>query len=197
MNIGVLAIQGDVSEHLYSIGSALKTLGIEGRSIEVRRTGDLQDLKGLLIPGGESSTISMQMRNSGLWNSISEFAKNGGAIMGTCAGCIMIASELEGQEKKGHVQPLNLMHIAVNRNAYGRQRESFEVPLNIKGIEGEFHAVFIRAPAITRTWGGVDVLATINEEVVMARQDNVLALTFHPELVPDTGVHEYFLKMIL
>lgn len=192
MKVGVLALQGDVSEHVAATQSALESIGKPGKVLEVRKPSQIAGLGALLLPGGESTAISRQARNAGLMKEIVLFAKDGGAIMGTCAGSILLASEVDEPEK---IQTLGLMSISVRRNAFGRQRESFELALKIDGIEGAFPGIFIRAPVISKIWGRAKPLARLKEGIVMARQDNLLALTFHPELAADDRVHKYFLGM--
>ena len=194
MNVGVLALQGDVSEHVRALERSMRELGLSGGVIELRRPEKLQGLAALLMPGGESTAIAKQMRSSGLWDPIIEFAKAGNPVMGTCAGCILLSSGID--DVSGNDQNLGLMDMAVKRNAYGRQAESFEHPLNISGLEKEFIGVFIRAPGITRTWGRARVMAKLDGQAIMVSQDNILALTFHPELVEDDRVHTLFLSML-
>jgi len=196
MQIGVLAIQGDVAEHVSSLTASMKNLSISGSVVEIRTPEQLDDAAALLIPGGESTTISKQLRKSGLRDAIIDFANQGRPIMGTCAGCILLAREIEGQTGSKKTETLAVMDITVKRNAFGRQKESFHRELAIKGFDHHFEGIFIRAPAITRVGPAVEVLAETPGGIVMARQKNILALTFHPELVNDTRVHEYFLKMI-
>jgi len=210
MLVGVLALQGDVSEHVSSLTAAMRSLETEGslpgterqqqpestRVVEVRRPEHLETAQALLFPGGESTTISRQLKSSGLWDAIIEFAAQGKPIMGTCAGCILVSKGIEGDPEGEKADTLALIDITVKRNAFGRQRESFELPLDVKGFDSPFEGVFIRAPAITSAGPDVEVLAEIPGGIVMARQKNILALTFHPELVKDTRVHEYFLRMI-
>jgi 5'-phosphate synthase pdxT subunit len=136
------------------------------------------------------------LKRFGLSEPIRNMAGTGKPIMGTCAGCIVLARKLVDQVGPQEVEPLALMDITVNRNAYGRQKESFERPLDIPGFGYPFTGVFIRAPSIVEVGDGVEVLATQDSEPVMVRQNNILALTFHPELVLDSRVHQYFLKMI-
>ncbi len=196
MEIGILALQGDVSEHVSSLNFAIENVGLDAEVIEVRRPEQLVSLSALLIPGGESTTIAKQLKRFGLFEPIKEMAKAGKPIMGTCAGCIVLASKLVDQVGPREVEPLALMDIAVNRNAYGRQKESFERPLKIPGFGHTFKGIFIRAPSIVEVGENVEVLATLDKEPVMVRQKNILALTFHPELVLDSRVHAFFLKMI-
>ncbi|SFT27470.1 pyridoxal 5'-phosphate synthase glutaminase subunit PdxT [Paenibacillus sp. BC26] len=185
MKIGVLALQGAVAEHIRSIEAA------GGEGVAVKRTEQLQELDGLIIPGGESTTIGKLMRHYGFIDAIREFSEQGKPIFGTCAGLIVLASRIEGQED-AHLQ---LMDMTVARNAFGRQRESFETDLPIKGIDEPVRAVFIRAPLIKEVSPSVDVLSTYNGEIVTARQGHLLASSYHPELTDDYRLHAYFLDM--
>lgn len=186
MKIGVLALQGAVAEHIKMIESA----GAEG--VVVKKTEQLPDLDGIIIPGGESTTIGKLMRDYGFIEAIRTFYGQGKPVFGTCAGLIILADEIEGQEQ-AHLQ---LMNMKVQRNAFGRQRESFETELAIKGIEERVRAVFIRAPLIKEVGAEVDVLSTHNGEIVAARQGRLLAASFHPELTNDYRMHQYFLDMV-
>ncbi|MFQ6033673.1 MAG: pyridoxal 5'-phosphate synthase glutaminase subunit PdxT [Candidatus Bipolaricaulia bacterium] len=186
MRVGVLALQGDFREHL----RALERLGAEG--VEVREPQDLAGVERLIIPGGESTTISLLMRKSGLDRRIRELGREGLPLFGTCAGLILLARELRGELDL--VKPLGLIDIAVRRNAYGRQVDSFEEELKIEGL-GRFHGVFIRAPQIERVGPGVEVLAYQGERPVLAREGRVLVSSFHPELTGDERVHRYFLEL--
>lgn len=185
MKIGVLALQGAVAEHIRMIAKA----GAEG--VVVKRTEQLADLSGLIIPGGESTTIGKLMREYGFIEAIREFSRQEKAIFGTCAGMIVVAKEIVGQPD-AH---LGLMDIKVARNAFGRQRESFEVDLPVSGIQDTVRAVFIRAPLIAEVGSGVDVLSTYNGQIVAARQGHLLACSFHPELTDDYSMHAYFAEM--
>ncbi|MFM9281987.1 pyridoxal 5'-phosphate synthase glutaminase subunit PdxT [Paenibacillus jiagnxiensis] len=186
MKIGVLALQGAVAEHIRSIGLA----GAEG--IAIKRTEQLDEIDGLIIPGGESTTIGKLMRKYDFIDAIRKFSEEKKPIFGTCAGLIVLAKEIAGQEE-AH---LALMDMTVNRNAFGRQRESFEADLNIAGIEEPVRAVFIRAPLIQQVGPGVDVLAKYNGEIVTAREGHLLASSFHPELTDDYRLHQYFADMV-
>lgn len=183
--IGVLALQGDFREHK----QAFEHLGETVK--EVRLPADLENLKGLVIPGGESTTITKLISVYGFDKAIPEFYKQGKAIWGTCAGAIVISHEIVGYPEQLR---LNLIDIAVARNAYGRQVDSFEADVDIQGL-GTFHAIFIRAPRITQTGAKVSILASFKENPIMVRQENVLATVFHPELTTDTRVHKYFLDL--
>lgn len=186
MKVGVLALQGAVKEHVRSIGLA----GAEG--ISVKRVEELAEVQGLVIPGGESTTIGKLMRKYGFIEAIREFSATGKPIFGTCAGLILLAERIEGQDE-AH---LELMDITVARNAFGRQRESFETDLSVKGIDELVRAVFIRAPLITSVGDQVEVLSTYQDEIVTARQGHLLVSSYHPELTDDYRLHQYFVDMI-
>lgn len=187
MKIGVLALQGDFVEHI----AILKKLGIEGR--EVRLPEHLQDLDGLIIPGGESTTLSRLLTIYQMREPITQMARQGKALWGTCAGMIMMAHEITEEDPI----PLQLMDIGVQRNAFGRQIDSFEQDLEIAAFDSSpFHAVFIRAPVITRVGDQVKLLAQLPDgRPVAVQQDNLLATSFHPELTNDPRFHRYFLEL--
>ena len=187
MKIGVLALQGAFREHIQK----LRDLGVE--AVEVRLPQELEGLDGLIVPGGESTTMGKLMDAYDLYEPIRQLAEHGKPVWGTCAGMIMLAKDIDGSD-----QPrLGLMDIGVNRNAFGRQVDSFEADLPVDGLgEGPFHAVFIRAPLLTRAGQGVHVLAQLPDgRMVAAEQGNLLATAFHPELTDDKRFHEYFLKL--
>ncbi|MEK4998561.1 glutamine amidotransferase subunit PdxT [Paenibacillus odorifer] len=186
MKIGVLALQGAVTEHIVSI----EKTGAEG--VPIKRVEQLEEVEGLIIPGGESTTIGKLMRKYGFIEAIRDFSDQGKPIFGTCAGMIVLAKKIAGGEP-GH---LELMDITVARNAFGRQRESFECDLEVKGIDEPVRAVFIRAPLINEVGPGVDVLTVYNDEIVTAREGNLLVCSFHPELTDDFRLHQYFADMV-
>lgn len=188
MKIGVLAAQGAFAEHL----AVLKRLEID--AVPVRLPGELSALDGLIIPGGESTTICRLMDIFGLTEKIKERAREGMAIWGTCAGMILLAKELADADS---VVPLGLMDIEVKRNAFGRQLDSFEADLSIPVLgEQPFPCVFIRAPFIEQVKNGGEVLARLEDGTVVAtRQKKLLATAFHPELTSDLRFHQYFLDI--
>ena len=188
MKVGVLALQGDFAEH----NALLTKLGAVGR--EVRLPKHLEGLEGLIIPGGESTTLSRLMSLYHLREPIEEMAGQGKVIWGTCAGMIMMAQEIT----EGDPVPLELMDIGVLRNAFGRQVDSFEEDFQVAGFDSvPFHGVFIRAPAIIRVGREVEVLSTLPDgRPVAVRQDNLLATAFHPELTNDTRFHQHFLDLV-
>ena len=188
--IGVLALQGDVSEHVL----ALEKAGQENvQVVKIRKSGQIEECQALVLPGGESTTICRQLESSGLTEELKAAALSGKPILATCAGLVLVSQEVEGE---GRVKPLGLMDIKISRNAFGPQRESFEADLQIKGLDRPYRAVFIRAPAICEVGSAVEVLAHVGEAVVAARQKNLLALAFHPELTKDPRIHQIFLKML-
>ena len=184
--IGVLALQGDVREHV----EILKKLGIE--PVEVRDVADLEGLHGLIVPGGESTAIGKMMAESGLLDGVRSFFYKGGPVWGTCAGMVLAASATTGPR-----QPLlGLMNALVERNGFGRQVHSFEKELEIEGFEEPFVGVFIRAPFFEDVGPGVEVLSEINGRIVAAKGENILVTAFHPELTEDLRFHEYFLREV-
>ncbi|PZM63200.1 pyridoxal 5'-phosphate synthase glutaminase subunit PdxT [Paenibacillus dendritiformis] len=189
MNIGVLALQGAVREHMRS----LEAIGVT--ALAIKHPEQLHEVDGLIIPGGESTTIGKLMRKYGFLEAIGAFAAQGKPLFGTCAGLIVLAKRIigEGGDEEPH---LALMDITVRRNAFGRQRESFETDLDVSGVDEPVRAVFIRAPLITEAGPGVDVLCKVNEEIVIARQGHLLACSFHPELTDDVNLHRYFADMV-
>ncbi|UQZ34268.1 pyridoxal 5'-phosphate synthase glutaminase subunit PdxT [Paenibacillus sp. PK3_47] len=186
MKIGVLALQGAVTEHIVSI----EKTGAEG--LPVKRVEQLEEVAGLIIPGGESTTIGKLMRKYGFIEAIRDFSGRGKPIFGTCAGMIVLARHIAG----GEPAHLELMDITVSRNAFGRQRESFECDLTVKGIPEPVRAVFIRAPLISEVGPDVDILTVYNDEIVTARQGHLLVSSFHPELTEDYRLHKYFADMV-
>lgn len=195
MRIAVIGLQGDVSEHVEVLRRALREENLRGEAFAVRKLEQLKRCHAAVIPGGESTTISKLLQITGMHEYLVQRASEGMPVMGTCAGCILLAKEGDEQVLKTDTKLLSLMEMAVDRNAFGRQRESFEADLDIRGL-GPFHGVFIRAPAISRVWGRCEALSTFSDKIVMARQDNMLGLAFHPELSGDTKLHRWFLRMI-
>ena len=186
MQIGVLALQGAFIEH----EKVLKRLGCQ--VVQVKKAEHLNNLGGLIIPGGESTTIGKLMNEFLLTDRIRELATQGMPVFGTCAGLILMAKDIVASD-----QPrLGLMNIVAHRNAFGRQVDSFETDLEINGLGQPFKAVFIRAPYIKEVKNGVEVLATVNDRIVLAKEKNLLAAAFHPELTEDTRIHQLFLEEV-
>lgn len=186
MKVGVLALQGAFREHI----RMLRALGAE--AVEIRLPSEIDEVDGLIIPGGESTTMRKLMDDYRLVGPLREFAASGKPLFGTCAGLIVMAERLGGRRQ----ELLNLIDIDVERNAYGRQVDSREADISGEALGPEpFHAVFIRAPRILSTGPGVEPLARYRDQVVLARQRNILVATFHPELTGDSRIHELFLRM--
>jgi 5'-phosphate synthase pdxT subunit len=184
--VGVLALQGDFREHL----AALRACEVEG--VPVRLATDLEAVDALILPGGESTTMAHLMEPA-LKQSIQQRTAAGMPVMGTCAGMILMAREIE--DGRPDQEPLKLMNITVRRNAYGRQIDSFEADVASAAIGGAAPAVFIRAPQLTDHAPDVEELARHGDQTVVVRQGNRLALAFHPELTPDRRWHQYFLSL--
>jgi 5'-phosphate synthase pdxT subunit len=208
LEIGVISIQGAVSEHVDTVERAAVELGIAHvHTSTVRKIEELDKVSGVIIPGGESTTISKLLVKFKLYDRIIARAKDEGLpILGTCAGCIVLATEGDSEVSETDTKLLGLMDMRVRRNAFGRQGESFESDISILGFDRPYHAVFIRAPLIENVWGKCKILARLDdsavapkqetEQIVLAQQGNLLAAAFHPELTEDPRIHEYFLGMI-
>jgi 5'-phosphate synthase pdxT subunit len=188
MRVGVLALQGTFAEHV----ALLQLLGVEAPTVRLPR--DLNTLDGLIIPGGESTTMLRLMRSFGLIRPVSEMARDGLPIWGTCAGMILLAKSVSNYE----METLGLINMKVRRNAFGSQIDSFEADLEILGMGQEpFHAVFIRAPVVEEVMPGVEIVSCLPDgTIVAARQNLLLACAFHPEFTNDSRFHSYFLNMI-
>ncbi len=187
--IGVLALQGAFAAHAES----LRRCGAS--TLEVRTPADLAEVDALVMPGGESSTMSQLLESSGLFDAVAARIAGGMAVFGTCAGMILLASEvLDGRADQ---KCFGAIDISVRRNAYGRQVDSFEADIDadIDTVEGSFHGVFIRAPRIERVGPGVETIGSLHGEPVLVRSGNVLAASFHPELAGDDRLHGYFVSV--
>lgn len=196
MKIGIISLQGAVPEHINMVSQALENLGQKGEAVAVRHPEELNESSALILPGGESTTISKLLKRFDLHDPLIKAAEDGVPIMGTCAGCILMAKEGDEEVIKTKTELLKIMDMRVNRNAFGRQRESFEAPLKINGFDSPFPGIFIRGPLIEEVYGKCEVLSYYNDKIVMVKQDNLVGLSFHPELSRDTRIHEMFLKMI-
>jgi len=188
MKIGILALQGAFEEH----AKVLEKLGVV--SVEIRNLDDFQqvqsDLSGLILPGGESTTMGKLLRDQQMLIPIREAILSGLPVFGTCAGLILLAKEIVSQEESH----LATMDIVVERNAYGRQLGSFYTEAECKGV-GQIPMTFIRGPIISSLGEGVEVLATVDDQIVAAQEKNMLVTSFHPELTDDVGLHQYFINM--
>ncbi len=188
MKVGVLALQGAFKLHV----QALKRLGVE--AIEVRTLENFEASQAIIIPGGESTTLSFLLESSGIFEALQERSNNGMPILGTCAGMILLSSKIT--DGRNDQKPLKLIDIEVRRNGYGRQIDSFESDLMIKGFENFFKGVFIRAPLVESVGENVDVLAELNGQPIMCRQESTIVTSFHPELADDDRIHAEFLEMV-
>jgi 5'-phosphate synthase pdxT subunit len=186
LKIGVLGLQGAVREHLRS----LEHCGVEG--LIIKRPEDLEQVAGLIIPGGESTAIRKLINNIGLLKPLEDFNRAQKPLFGTCAGLILLARDLVSKEQHS----LGFMNIEVKRNSFGRQVDSFETDLEVRGLDGKFPAVFIRAPHIEKVYEGVEVLARFEDRIVMVRQKHLLGCSFHPELTDDHRITRLFVDMV-
>lgn len=193
--IGVVGVQGAISEHVKSMNNVFKNYAIDGSTIIIKNKYDIKSIDALIIPGGESTAISKLLIRLGIFNEILLRIKAKNLpIMGTCAGCVLLSSELT--DYSGEINLLQAMKMKVLRNGFGRQKFSFEKKIFIDTLEKPFNAVFIRAPIIEKIWDNCNSLCKINNKIIFARQDIYLAASFHPELTTDLRIHEYFLKII-
>jgi 5'-phosphate synthase pdxT subunit len=188
VRIGVLALQGAFAAH----AEKFVALGVD--VVEVRRPEHLTDLDGLVLPGGESTTMSNLLVSSGLARPLAEAIASGLAVFGTCAGMILLSTDiLDGRDDQISFSAID---ATVRRNAYGRQVDSFECDLSVTSLDSPFHAIFIRAPAIEELGSGVEVLASWNDAPVLIRSGRIMAASFHPELTADTRIHRLFLDLV-
>jgi 5'-phosphate synthase pdxT subunit len=187
LTVGVLALQGDFREHR----EVLETMGHHVR--EVRKPGQLAEIDALIIPGGESTTIARLILSNGFQQPLRDFCATGKPVWGTCAGAILLAKDVDNLDRPG----IEVMDITVHRNAFGRQVDSFEADLTVRGIEdGPFRAVFIRAPLIREVRAPAEAICTLEDgTIVAAREGNLLATSFHPELTGDHRLHALFLTL--
>ncbi|OYR77170.1 MULTISPECIES: pyridoxal 5'-phosphate synthase glutaminase subunit PdxT [Halorubrum] len=186
MKAGVIAVQGDVAEHAAAVRNAAAAHDESAEVVEIRESGVVPDCDVLLMPGGESTTISRLIHREGIAAEIRDHAAAGKPILATCAGLIVCSTDA----KDDRVEPLGLVDISVDRNAFGRQKDSFEAKVPVTGLDDPFHAVFIRAPAIDDVGDGVETLATVDGRPVAVRDGPVVATAFHPELTDDPRIHD-------
>lgn len=198
LTVGVLAIQGDVHENIMSTKIALQELGEEGTVVGVKTADDISKLDGLIIPGGESTTIGqLSLVNSSL-KIIKEKIEHGMPVLGICAGMILLSKTANDRIVGKTDQPLlDLLDIKLERNSFGRQKESFEAEISMNSIDiTKFNGVFIRAPSVSDVGSGVDILSKFNEKIVAVKKGNMIGVAFHPELTKDVSLHKYFVNLI-
>jgi 5'-phosphate synthase pdxT subunit len=198
MNIGILGVQGDVAENVLATRSAMARLGIKGSVKAVKTPDEISKLDGLIIPGGESTMIGQMSLVNGAIKTIKEKIQSGMPVFGICAGLILLSKNAKDRVVGKTNQPLlDLLDVRVERNAFGRQKDSFEAEVSAQPIGiAKTKGVFIRAPSIEDVGKGVEVITKFNEKIVAVKQDNIIATSFHPELTNDVSLHQYFVSMI-
>lgn len=198
LDIGVLGVQGDIEEHESALKLAFKRMKLDGDVTWVKSTQQAENVHGLIVPGGESTAIGRLAENKAVLHTLQNRVEKGLPTFGTCAGLIMLANKAYDRIVEGTKQSLlGGLDITVERNAFGRQRESFEADLSIPALGQErFRGVFIRSPVVKQVGPKVEPLSRFNEKIVAVRQGNILGTSFHPELSGDTRFHEYFIQLV-
>ena len=198
LTIGVLSIQGDVQENLLSTKDAIDELGIDGKVIDVRKPEEIYQLDGLIIPGGESTTIGHLSLVNGSLKAIKEKIQGGMPILGICAGMVMLSNTVNDHVIGKTDQPLlDIFDITLERNSFGRQKESFESDVSLDSINiPKFNGVFIRAPSVSDVGPDVEILSKFNDRIVAIKKGNVIGTSFHPELTEDLAIHKYFVNLV-
>jgi len=198
LNFGVLSIQGDVLENIISVKAAIDALGIDGTVTSVKTPDELSKVDGLIIPGGESTTIGQLSKFNGSLKILKEKIEQGIPVLGICAGMILLSKTAQDKVVGKIDQPLlNILDIKLERNSFGRQRESFEsdISLNSIGIP-TFNGIFIRAPSISDVGSDVEILSKFNEKIIAVKKNNIIGVAFHPELTSDISLHKYFVNLV-
>jgi 5'-phosphate synthase pdxT subunit len=198
LTVGILSIQGDVQENLVSTKAAISELGFDGKVIDVKTPDEISQLDGLIIPGGESTTIGQLSLVNGSLNVLKEKIDSGMPVLGICAGMIMLSKTANDKVVGKTDQPLlDILDIKLERNSFGRQRESFETDISLDSINiPKFNGVFIRAPSVSEVGSDVEVLSKFNGKIVAVKKGNVIGTSFHPELTEDNSLHKYFVNLI-
>lgn len=198
LNIGILSIQGDVQENLLSTTSALNELNLDGTVSAVKTPEEISQLDGLIIPGGESTTIGQLSLVNGSLKILKEKIENGMPVLGICAGMILLSKSADDRVVGKTDQPLlDMLDIKLERNSFGHQRESFEADISLDPVGiSKFNGVFIRAPSVSDVGPDVEVLSKVNEKIVAVKKGNVIGTSFHPELTQDVSVHKYFVNLV-
>ncbi len=198
LTVGVLSIQGDVQENILSAKSAIDELGLDGNVVDVRTPEEISQLDGLIIPGGESTTIGQLSLANGSLKVLKEKIQGGMPVLGICAGMIMLSNTANDKIIGKTDQPLlDILDIKLERNSFGRQKQSFESDISLDSINiPKFNGVFIRAPSISKVGSDVEVLSKFNERIVAVKKGNIIATAFHPELTEDTALHKYFINLV-
>ena len=198
LTVGVLSIQGDIQENLVSTKAAIDELGIDGKVIAVRTPDEISQLDGLIIPGGESTTIGQLSLVNGSLKILKEKIQSGMPVLGICAGMIMLSNTANDRVVGKTDQPLlDIFDIKLERNSFGRQKQSFESDISLDSIDiPKFNGVFIRAPSVSDVGSDVEILSKFNDRIVAIKKGNVIGISFHPELTEDTSVHKYFINLL-
>ena len=198
LTVGVLSIQGDVQENMLSAKSAIDELGLDGNVVDVRTPEEISQLDGLIIPGGESTTIGQLSLVNGSLKVLKEKIQSGMPVLGICAGMIMLSNTANDKIVGKTDQPLlDILDIKLERNSFGRQKQSFESNISMDSINiPKFNGVFIRAPSVSDVGSDVEVLSKFNERIVAVKKGNVIGTAFHPELTKDTALHKYFINLV-
>lgn len=198
VTIGVLAVQGDVAENIAATRMAMDELGVEGMVREVKRPEQISELDGLVIPGGESTVIGTLSLINGSLKKIKEKIASGMPVLGTCAGMILLSKKAKDRIVGEMEQPLlDFLDIQIERNTFGRQRESFEAEISLEKIGiPSFRGVFIRAPSVIEAGKNVEILSKVGEKIVAVKQGNIIGTSFHPELTEDISLHKYFVSLV-
>jgi len=198
LTVGVLSIQGDVQENILSAKTAIDELGIDGTVIDVKTSEEISQLDGLIIPGGESTTIGQLSLVNGSLKAIKEKIEGGMPVLGICAGMIMLSNTANDRVVGKTDQPLlGILDIKLERNSFGRQRESFESDISLDSINiPKFNGVFIRAPSVSDVGSDVEILSKFNNRIIAVKKGNVIGTAFHPELTKDTSLHKYFINLV-
>ena len=198
LDIGILALQGDVAENYMSTMEAMNELGIDGSVSQVKTPDQISALDGLIIPGGESTMMGQLSITNGAMNSLKEKIESGMPVFGICAGMILLAKNSKDRVLGATEQPLlDALDVEIERNTFGRQKDSFEAEISLEPMDiPSFQGVFIRAPAVLRTGSGVETLGKFKEKIIAVKQGYILATSFYPELTRDVSLHKQFVKMV-
>ena len=198
MNIGILALQGDVAENFMSTMLAMNELGVDGSVSQVKTPDQISALDGLIIPGGQSTMMGQLSMVNGAMNALKEKIESGLPVLGICAGMILLSKNSKDRVVGSTKQPLlDALDVEIERNSFGRQKDSFEADISLDNMDiPSFQGVFIRAPAVLNTGSDVETLAKFNEKTIAVKQGNIIATSFHPELTKDVSIHRHFVEMV-
>ena len=197
-NVGILALQGDVTENFMATMAALHDVGMDATVSQVKTPDQISKLDGLIIPGGESTMMGQLSMVNGAMNALKEIINGGTPVFGICAGMILLSKNSKDRVMGSTEQPLlDMLDVEIERNSFGRQKDSFQAEISLDPIGiSSFQGVFIRAPAILTSGSNVEVLSKFNEKIIAVKQGNILATSFHPELTQDISLHKHFVEMI-